>query len=292
MSPPSVIVQRVSRALSCSACGAAGEANCDCGAPYMPASVRAAKAITATPNKSDRAIAAEIGVADRTVNRARATATHDAVESRVGLDGKARKQPAKRKRLPPPIKVAYKVEPTPANAAIKVKVETRDNDGVMPTEAENQRYRTVAGEECYQQNLFDQVCVLLEQMTDETRKKFFAHLRGKYLNALGLPRSQSFDPKWKRRTPLTSINRLRVKPPKIRDAPPRDIGDEHVNDFRALDDADEHVIDYYSVMEEAAFSSAPSPDVSVETMKAKLAALDDGLDIPESLRREPKAAAS
>jgi hypothetical protein len=32
-------------------------------------------------------------------------------------------------------------------------------------------------------------------------------------------------------------------------------------------------------MEEAAFSSAPSPDVSVETMKEKIAALDDGLGI-------------
>jgi hypothetical protein len=32
--------------------------------------------------------------------------------------------------------------------------------------------------------------------------------------------------------------------------------------------------------------------VGAEIMKAKMAALDDGLDIPESLRREPKAAAS
>jgi hypothetical protein len=38
-------------------------------------------------------------------------------------------------------------------------------------------------------------------------------------------------------------------------------------------------------MEKAAFSNAPPPDVSAETMKAKLAILDDGLDIPESLRR-------
>jgi len=96
MIEPSEIVQRVTRALACSACGAAGEANCDCGVPYMPASVRAAKAIAETPNKSDRAIAADIGVSDRTVNRARgSTATHDAVEKRVGADGRARKQPAK-----------------------------------------------------------------------------------------------------------------------------------------------------------------------------------------------------
>jgi hypothetical protein len=34
------------------------------------------------------------------------------------------------------------------------------------------------------------------------------------------------------------------------------------------------------------------PDASAEAMKAKFAELDDGLDIPECLRREPKAAAS
>jgi hypothetical protein len=104
MSEPTEIVQRVNRALSCSACGAAGYAACDCGAPYLPAATRAAKAIAENPNKSDRAIAAEIGVSDRTVNRARnATATHDAVETRIGLDGKARKQPA--------MKAAAKSEP-------------------------------------------------------------------------------------------------------------------------------------------------------------------------------------
>jgi hypothetical protein len=96
MSAPTEIVQRVTRALACSACGAAGEANCDCGAPYLPASARAAKAIIENPGRSDRSIAAEIGVSDRTVNRARgSTATHDAVEKRVGADGRSRKQPAK-----------------------------------------------------------------------------------------------------------------------------------------------------------------------------------------------------
>jgi hypothetical protein len=147
---------------------------------------------------------------------------------------------------------------------------TKQND--MPTE------------ESYQKTLYDQACLLLELMADSTRQKFFAYLRGKYLNALGKPISPNYDPKYKVKTPLTSINRLRVKPPKIVDPVPRDIGNEHINDFRALEDADEHVIDYYSVMEEA-LSNAPPPDVSAEIMKAKLAALDDGLDLPESLRR-------
>jgi hypothetical protein len=91
------IVQRVTRAMHCSKCGVEAAAACDCGVPYVPAGVAAAKAVAAHPEKSDRAIAAEIGVADRTVNRARkATATDVAVESRVGLDGKARKQPARK----------------------------------------------------------------------------------------------------------------------------------------------------------------------------------------------------
>jgi hypothetical protein len=48
-----------------------------------------------TPEKSDRAIAAEIGVSDKTVAKARrATADKSAVEKkRTGKDGKARKMP-------------------------------------------------------------------------------------------------------------------------------------------------------------------------------------------------------
>jgi hypothetical protein len=93
------IVQRVTRAMDCSECGVEAAAACDCGAPYIPAGVAAAKAVTAHPEKSDRAIAAEIGVSDKTVGKARrATAESSAVKARVGLDGIARKQPAKRKR--------------------------------------------------------------------------------------------------------------------------------------------------------------------------------------------------
>jgi hypothetical protein len=86
MSEPIEIVQRVTRALACSACGAAGEANCDCGAPYMPASVRAAKAIAKNPGKSNRAIAADTGISEPTIRRARAS--DDAPERVTGKDGK------------------------------------------------------------------------------------------------------------------------------------------------------------------------------------------------------------
>ena len=53
-----------------------------------------AAAIVASPNKSNRAIAAEVGVSEGTVRTARkATAQSYAVEKRVGKDGKARKMP-------------------------------------------------------------------------------------------------------------------------------------------------------------------------------------------------------
>jgi hypothetical protein len=147
------IVQNVNRSMECSSCGAAGIAACDCGAPYMPAADRAAKAIADSPRKSDRAIAAEIGVSRATVQRARptgsyepvkATAEYSAVDTRVGLDGKVRKMP-QRKTKP---------------------------EEVIPTDEE--------AEESFQADLYDQACWLLEQMASSTRRKFFAQLRRKY----------------------------------------------------------------------------------------------------------------
>lgn len=80
--------------LQCSACGATARAACNCGAPYVPAGKRAAEAVAANPEKSDRAIAEETGVSFMTIARARkaATATNVAV-ARVGRDGKKRKMP-------------------------------------------------------------------------------------------------------------------------------------------------------------------------------------------------------
>jgi hypothetical protein len=79
-------------AYRCSACGA--DRGCDCNAPAIK---KAAAALAANPEKSNRAIAKDIGVSPKTVDRARqSTASHDAVEKRIGLDGKARKRPAKR----------------------------------------------------------------------------------------------------------------------------------------------------------------------------------------------------
>ena len=98
MSAPLQIVRPVTRALACSMCGAAGEANCDCGAPYMPASTKASKAVAEHPEKSDRAIAAEIGVSHPTVAKARRETTGKdfPVDTRVGLDGKVRRLPTRK----------------------------------------------------------------------------------------------------------------------------------------------------------------------------------------------------
>jgi hypothetical protein len=81
--------------LRCEGCGTLADAACGCGLPYVPASKRAEDAIAANPQKSNRAIADEVGVSEPTVRRARKpTASHDAVAKRVGKDGKARKVPA------------------------------------------------------------------------------------------------------------------------------------------------------------------------------------------------------
>jgi hypothetical protein len=81
--------------LQCSACGAETHAKCNCGKPYLPKLQRAAEAVAAHPEKSDRAIAADIGVSHTTVQQARQLATDLPVdEPRTGKDGKTRKLPS------------------------------------------------------------------------------------------------------------------------------------------------------------------------------------------------------
>src|SRR5258708_28065337 len=71
----------------CSECGM--KAACECNAPYVTAAEYAAIAIERNPNKSNRAIAAECGVAEGTVRNVRkAGAQNYAPEKRVGVDGK------------------------------------------------------------------------------------------------------------------------------------------------------------------------------------------------------------
>jgi len=87
-----VVQLPVAVALVCSQCGASGSGSCHCGVAYVPASLRAAAALDENSARSDRAIAAEIGVSDSTVLRARrkaAGASCEAPEKRAGRDGKS-----------------------------------------------------------------------------------------------------------------------------------------------------------------------------------------------------------
>src|SRR5262245_23999563 len=80
----------------CTGCGAEANASCNCGVSYVPKSVRAAEAVKANPEKSDRAIAAEIGASPTTVGKARKELSTDGQlddEPRTGLDGKVRRLP-------------------------------------------------------------------------------------------------------------------------------------------------------------------------------------------------------
>lgn len=109
--------------ISCQKCSAKSKAVCGCGAPYLsthrwamprcepmeptvrePSALdRAAEAITTHPEKSDRALATEIGVSHQTIKRARERAktadgdvTDDVtVDGRVGRDGRRRKLPGR-----------------------------------------------------------------------------------------------------------------------------------------------------------------------------------------------------
>lgn len=81
--------------LACGKCGTIAEVKCDCGVDYIyvRASERAEKAIMEHPEKSDRIIAAEVGVGIMTVSRARKKATVPNGTVRVGKDGKKRRLP-------------------------------------------------------------------------------------------------------------------------------------------------------------------------------------------------------
>jgi len=80
--------------LFCSKCGAKAQATCACGVSYIPAGIAAAIAVAAHPAKSNRAIAAETGIPEISIRRARnSTASNDAVDKRIGLDGKTRRLP-------------------------------------------------------------------------------------------------------------------------------------------------------------------------------------------------------
>jgi hypothetical protein len=149
MAKAATVIKLSIQRMACSQCGAEANASCNCGVSYIPKALRAAEAIAANPEKSDRAIAADIGVSPMTVNRARATVPDVTVEERIGLDGKTRRMPEHR-----------------------VNENEAGNEKDIPSEEE--------AEESHQQALYDQACLFLEEMTGETRQRFFAHIGRKY----------------------------------------------------------------------------------------------------------------
>lgn len=75
----------------CVGCGAEANASCNCGKPYVPKSQLAREAIEANPEKSDRALAADLGIGHATVSRVRQEmggVSSGTPEVRIGLDGK------------------------------------------------------------------------------------------------------------------------------------------------------------------------------------------------------------
>jgi hypothetical protein len=95
MRPVAAEVLSIQRMI-CTGCGAEANASCNCGVSYIPKAVRAREAVAASPEKSNRALADELGVDEKTVRKARAN--QSAPETVTGKDGKS--YPAKRDAEP------------------------------------------------------------------------------------------------------------------------------------------------------------------------------------------------
>ncbi len=72
--------------LSCSSCGAEANASCSCGKPYVPVAQRVADYDNANPGRSTRQAAADLGINQSTVSRARDARA--SLETVTGRDGK------------------------------------------------------------------------------------------------------------------------------------------------------------------------------------------------------------
>jgi hypothetical protein len=82
----------------CLKCGAEAVAPCGCGAPLVTHGKRAEAAVQAAPERSDHAIAADIGVSVPTIGRARLRLGM-VQDVRKGLDGKLYSMPERNDRL-------------------------------------------------------------------------------------------------------------------------------------------------------------------------------------------------
>ena len=130
-----------------------------------------AKVLKAKPEQSNRQIAKQVKSDHKTVGQMRdkmeSTGEIPQLEKTTGADGKARKQPTKRK----PAEQKSFDSPQEAHGS------EPDTDPVddMPTEEE--------ADESWQNDVYDQACLLLERMAGSTRERFFAHIKRKYPSA-------------------------------------------------------------------------------------------------------------
>jgi hypothetical protein len=167
------------RRMQCTACGAEANASCNCGKPYVPKEA-AKEAIKANPEKSNRTIAGEIGTSEKTVRKARTElGAEGSAPERRGADGKT--YPVKK---PDPLEERDRKEAEPPSSADRAEArcaaqwkafkaqEERNDVEIMPTEEE--------ADESWQNDLYDQACLLLERMADKTRRRFFAEIRKVY----------------------------------------------------------------------------------------------------------------
>lgn len=143
--------------LVCSTCGADGEGTCRCGAPYVPAVRRVTAYDKANPGKSTRQAAADLGISQSGVQKARKSGEHQysganqfAPDKITGRDGKS---------------YSAKSKPRP---------EPKEED--IPTQEEV--------DEEWQQELYDQMTGYVKHMNNETRQKFFAYLKRRYPNEI------------------------------------------------------------------------------------------------------------
>ena len=83
------IIQRSIQRMFCEGCGAEANARCNCGKPYVPAKQRVAEYDKINPGQSTRQAAADLGVDNATVHRARNLGVADATPKTItGRDGK------------------------------------------------------------------------------------------------------------------------------------------------------------------------------------------------------------
>jgi ParB-like chromosome segregation protein Spo0J len=144
-----------------------------------------AKIFKAKPGASNRNIAKQTKADDKTVAAVRrdleSTAKIPQLEKTTGADGKQRKSRAKKKTREILkaitegragdaclITMAERASKSAEISPDQRKAEHAALDDSMPTEAE--------ADESWQNDLYDQACLLQERMTDATRQRFFAHL--------------------------------------------------------------------------------------------------------------------